>query len=434
MTGARRTGPRAADRAVRPDYGRRDFLRAGAAIGLAWGLPALPGCAPDADDGDSASRLEPRAPRRVALGDTGVELSDIGFGSFALDGSVSLVEHALGRGVTHFDTADGYTGGEAERTLGRALRPRRDDVTITTKTLAESDARYPDLMQRLEGSLQRLATDRVDFYISHAVDSLERVHNPEWAELVSRAKEQGKIRFAGISGHGPSLVPCLDAALDAGILDVVLVAYNYIQTPGFIDRASLWLQEMTGRLDWVSVQTDLPRVLQRLKRSGVGVMVMKTLRGARHNDMAPYEEGGATFAQAALRWVLSDPDVDAAVIGMPSTRRIDEYVGGSGWKGPSSGDLALLSRYESLNHQRQCVQGCGACLSACPYGVAIPDALRTGMYASDYGHPALAAGEYTRLGRPAAACMRCSGAPCASACPTGVAIAPLARETHRQLG
>jgi hypothetical protein len=405
------------------DYGRRDFLRAGAALGLTLGLPPV-----------AHADTEPRIRKRVTLGRTGVELPDIGFGTFALEGDASLIEHALERGITHFDTAESYTGGSAEQTLGRALANRRDAVTLTTKTLAEADDSVAVLMGRLEASLKRLGTDRIDFYLNHAVDDVARLRNPEWSEFVARAKAQGKIRFAGMSGHGPSLVTCLNEALDREMLDVVLVAYNYIQSPDFIDTASVWVQQWLGTLDWVALQPELPRVLARAKAAGLGVMTMKTLRGARHNDMRAFETPGSTFSQAALRWVLSDQRVDSAVVSMTSKAMIDEYVGASGFDGPRSSDLALLSRYEHRNRQSQCIQGCGDCLPACPSGVSIPDVLRIGMYDRDYGQPSVAAGEYAALAGSAAACAGCATTPCVGVCTTGIPIAEMAREIHRRLG
>jgi len=288
-------------------------------------------------------------------------------------------------------------------------------------------------MSGLESSLRRLRTDRVEIYLNHAVDAPERMANPEWSEFVARAKAQGKIRYSGMSGHGASLVPCLEASLADGQLDVILVAYNYIQSPDFLDTARLWIQRRLGDRDSIALQPDLPRFLERARAEGVGVMVMKTLRGARHNDMRPYERGGATYAQAALRWVLSDPRVDAAVITMTSPALVDEYVAASGGARPTGEDVALLCRYEQQNRARQCIQGCGACADACPAGVPIPDVLRIGMYDRDYGQPRIAARSYAALPRNASACLSCSGAPCATACPTGVAIRPLAVTTHGRL-
>ena len=68
-------------------------------------------------------------------------------------------------------------------------------------------------MRALEGSLRRLRTDRIDIYFNHAVNDVARVQNPEWPEFVAKAKQQGKIRFTGVSGHGGRLavVPRLRA-------------------------------------------------------------------------------------------------------------------------------------------------------------------------------------------------------------------------------
>jgi ferredoxin len=72
---------------------------------------------------------------------------------------------------------------------------------------------------------------------------------------------------------------------------------------------------------------------------------------------------------------------------------VDEYLGASGAAAVSRTDLELLARYESRNGATQCRYGCGACLSACPEGVAIDEVLRTRMYAEDYGDLRLARDE-----------------------------------------
>jgi len=99
----------------------------------------------------------------------------------------------------------------------------------------------------------------------------------------------------------------MDYALDHDLVDVILCAYNFGQDPSFFER-------LTTRMDFVAVQPDLPRVLAKAREKNVGLVAMKTLRGARLNDMRPYEWDKATFAQAALRWVLAGTRVDALVI------------------------------------------------------------------------------------------------------------------------
>ena len=125
---------------------------------------------------------------------------------------------------------------------------------------------------------------------------------------------------------------------------------------------------------------------------------MKTLMGARLNDMRPYEREGYTFAQAALRWVLSSPRVDALIISMTSAELIDEYVAASGNPDMRGEHLQLLERYAYLQHARYCRPGCNFCEDACPEQVQIAEVLRTRMYDVDYGDPALALEDYAKLG------------------------------------
>jgi hypothetical protein len=392
-------------------YDRREFLRRGAALGAVPLLLPL-----------SAEAAAPEAPavrRRATLGRTGLEVPDIGFGGADLSGDVALVHHALARGITYFDTAESYAGSASEETLGRALAGRRDEVRIATKTLAGASATRAEIMAALEASLRRLRTDHVDVYFNHAVNDVARLQNAEWLEFASRAKQQGKLRFTGISGHGGRLVECLEAALEAKLVDVVLTAFNFGQDPAFYER-------FTGSFDFVATQPALPPVLRKARAQGVGVIAMKTLRGARLNDMRPYEHGGATFAQAALRWVLASGLADALIVTMGSREQVDEYLGASGWTAPHPADAGLLRRYARRSERTQCRYGCSDCAGACPHGVSIPDALRARMYAEDYQAPRLVGAALAEAGN-LAACVSCDGSPCASECPHGVAIGALTK-------
>ena len=136
--------------------------------------------------------------------------------------------------------------------------------------------------------------------------------------------------------------------------------------------------------DLVANQPELPALLERARAQDVGVVAMKTLMGARLNDLRPYETSDGTFAQAAFRWVLSNPNVDTLIISMKSVEMIDEYLGASGSGPVRTTDLELLERYASRNSAAHCRQGCNGCAGACPHGVAIPEVLRTRTYATDY--------------------------------------------------
>jgi predicted aldo/keto reductase-like oxidoreductase len=393
---------------------RRELIRRGLALGMAPALLPLAGGA------SAANEAAPGIRRRVRLGQTGLELPDIGFGSSSLSGDEALVRHALARGITYFDTAESYRSGRSEETIGRALAGRRDEVLIASKQSASATVKRAELFETLEGSLRRLRTDRIDVYFNHAVNDPKRLQNDEWLEFATRAKQQGKIRFTGMSGHGGRLVECLDLAAREKLFDVVLVAFNFGQDPAFYQR-------FTGSFDFVARQPELPRTLRTLREAGVGVIAMKTLRGARLNDMRPYEGAGATFAQAAFRWIFSTGLADALVVTMNSPAQVDEYLGASGGTQPHPADAGLLRRYARRSAATQCRYGCSECTGACPAGVSIPDALRARMYAFDYEDPELARAALPEAG-PLAACLGCDGSPCASACPHGVTIPALTKQ------
>jgi uncharacterized protein len=361
----------------------------------------------------SPQKSDSQVRRYAVLGRTGLRVSDISFGASQLgSGEKDTVRHALDHGINYFDTADSYHGGESETAIGEVLRGKRDRVYIASKTW--------------EQSLRRLRTDYLDVYFNHAVNDVSRLKNPEWREFTARAKQQGKIRFVGMSGHAGRLVECLDYAVDNDAVDVVLVAFNFGQDPAF-------LQQFTRSFDFVARQPDLPRVLQKAKVKGVGVVAMKTLMGGRLNDMRPFEKGGATFSQAAFRWVLSTRYADALIVSMTGKEQIDEYLGASGWQSSATEDIPLLRRYAALNGRSHCRHGCEECLQACPYGVQIGDVLRARMYAVDYGDMTLARSEYAMLPMGAAPCLTCAAQPCRGACPHGVPIERLLAPTHRML-
>lgn len=402
--------------------GRREFLRRGAISGIGAGTALGLAAGSRADEADTTL---PQVQRYARLGRTELQVSDIGFGSSRLRGDTELVRHALDRGVNYFDCAEGYTGGAAEQTIGRVLSSDRERVILASKTKAYPGDRVDDFMQRLERSLERLRTDRIDVYFNHAINSIDRISVDEWYEFLERAKEQGKIRYTGVSGHGGQLIECLDYVLDRDLVDVILAAYNFGQDPAFYER-------FTRRLDFIAVQPDLPRVLKKARQKDVGIIAMKTLHGARLNDMRPFETEQSTFAQSAFRWVLNGGLVDSLVVTMQSTQEVDEYLVASGSGKPTGAALSLLDRYVDRNAAR-CRYGCGDCLGSCANGVEIPEVMRTRMYALDYEDVALAREDYARIAVNAAACGSCSHQSCLGSCPQRIEIPVATRQMHQRL-
>ena len=397
---------------------RRSFLGLGAA---AAGLTAAKVVAGPMETPPAVPRIK----RYVRLGRTELAVSDISFGSSRSD-SPQLVRHALARGVNYFDTAESYRSGDAERAMGEVLPRVRDRIFIASKHKARVGESKADMMRALEGSLTRLRTDHVDVYFNHAVNDVDRIKNEEWWSFTEAAKEQGKIRFRGMSGHGSRLVECLDYAVDHDLVDVVLCSFSFAQDPSFYSR-------MRHTFHFVAIQQDLPRVLQKAKAKDIGIVAMKTLMGARLNDMRAYERRGGTFAQAAFRWVLSTGLADALVISMTGPDLIDEYVAASGDPVVSGDDLHLLELYTHLQTGQYCFQGCRACDGKCPQGVDIAEVLRTRMYDVDYRDRLLARTDYGAIAHDATPCLSCSGQPCVGSCPAGIPIAAFTRDAATRL-
>ncbi|MDH3599105.1 MAG: aldo/keto reductase [Candidatus Tectomicrobia bacterium] len=370
-----------------------------------------------------AAAAEPSIKQYKPLGSTDMRIADVSFGASRLRDDPDLVRHALDRGINYFDTAESYTGGTSEETIGQALQGKRDKVFLTSKGAFSAHDSRDEMMQTLEGSLRRLRTDYIDVYFNHAVNEVGRLQNPEFYAFTERAKQQGKIRYVGLSGHGGRLIECLDYAIDRGAYDVMLVAYNFGQDPSFMQR-------FTRNFDFIAVNQELPRVIKKAKAAGMGVVAMKTLRGAKLNDMEPYQKDGATFAQAAFRWVLSNPAVDALIVTMNSPRQVNEYIAASGSTKLSRHDLELLDRYTELNDATYCRPVCDACAASCPVQVPIADVLRHKMYFEDYGAERMARERYTQLSTNASACLTCADQTCANACVYGLPIPQLTRQAH----
>jgi hypothetical protein len=336
------------------------------------------------------------------LGKTGVEMSDISFGGAGI-GSHEVVERAVERGINYFDTSPDYSRTGSEQVIGKALKAYRDKVFIASK-FCTADGHLPkdtpvrDIVASVEASLKRLQTDYLDVCIIHECNDLDRLMAPTFHEAFDRLKEQGKVRFLGVSSHTPNLEQVMRQAVDSGRFQMLLVAYNFKNWP------------------------DLTDIFRDAHARGIGVVAMKTLKGARATVLKDFAGGRQAFSQAAFKWVLSNPHVSGLVVSIQDFEQIDEYLFASG-KPFSDADLALLADYDQRIAHEYCRPGCGQCLEHCPNDVPVDDVLRYGMYAEDYGWGAQAREQYAALpvDRNASHCASCP-APCEAACPFGIAI------------
>ncbi len=367
--------------------------------------------APEWKDAWKGSRIQ--SYRR--FGRTGWEVSDIVLGTGAIRGEngEKIARLALERGVNYFDTAPDYSGSGSEQAMGRAMRGMRDQVFIATKFCTPeghvpAGAPVETYLKAIEGSLQRLGTDHVDLVHVHSCDEIDRLMDPNVHEAFDRLKQQGKARFLGFSSHTPNLMQVADQAIASGRFDVMMLAYHH----------GIWPQ--------------LDQVISRARREqDMGVVAMKTLKGARHENLAGFRDEADSYSQAAFKWVLSNPDVSCLVVSFFELQHVDEYLFASG-KGVTPRDVAILQKYDREVRGTYCSPHCGACLSACPEDLPIADVLRHRMYFEDYGWQKEGIRLYSRLEKNAAVCASCS-APCLGTCPVGIDIQARMTGAHELL-
>ncbi len=345
------------------------------------------------------------------LGRTNAMVSDISLGSGQID-DVAVARLAIERGVTYFDTAPDYSNTNSERVLGEAMKGHRDKIFLATKFCVAdghlpNDTPVPKVIEAVEGSLKRLQTDHVDLIHIHSCDQVERLMAPNIHEAFDRLKEQGKVRFLGVSTHTPNLEEVANTAIDSGRFDVMMMAYHFGMWPHY------------------------GHILEKAKKHDVGVVAMKTLKGAKHANLAEFTDASSSYAQAAFRWVLSNPNVSCLVISFFKPQHCDEYLYASGAL-PKPQDVALLERYDRLIAGDYCQPHCGLCLDSCAYDLPINDVLRQRMYFKDYGWQKEGMRLYAALERNASACASCA-APCAGHCPIGVPIREKMMDAHRVL-
>ena len=223
------------------------------------------------------------------FGRTGIPVSILALGGWHLGvpkterESTRLVHAALDGGITFMDNAWDYNEGVSETRMGKALVGRRDKVFLMTKACPHGrDARTA--MRQLEESLRRLKTDYLDLWQLHEVifdDEPARYFAPGGAvEALDRARQQGKVRFVGFTGHK-------DPALHLQML-----AHDYPW-----DSCQLPL----NCFDW-SFRSFEQRVLPELNRRGIAAIGMKSLGGDGRAVKA-----GAVTPEEAIRYALSLP-------------------------------------------------------------------------------------------------------------------------------
>ncbi|MHC4618738.1 MAG: aldo/keto reductase [Planctomycetota bacterium] len=269
------------------------------------------------------------------LGKTGLKVSIIGFGASPLGDEFGRIEpeegrRAVGRaidcGINYFDVAPYYGRTVAETRLGEFLEGKRDKIILTSKAcrydITDFDFSAKRVMRSIDKSLKRLRTDHLDLYQIHDVEygKMEQVIG-ETIPAMLKLKEQGKIRFVGITGY--PLTP-LRRVVEAAEVDTVLTYCRYnlmdttmddILTPvirqkgiGLINASPLHMRVLTDK-GWPAWHPAPKQVFEVAREVG---------RLCR--------ERGTTISELAMQFALAHKDVATTLVGMSKVHHVEANV------------------------------------------------------------------------------------------------------------
>ena len=370
--------------------GRRDFIKAG----MVGATSALLGGNALAEAVQHAAAAPAPFPVPVyrTLGRTGMEITVVSFGAM-LTPEPEVIRVALERGVNYIDTARKYMSGKNEEIVAKAIKGMRNRVYLATKTLPESTGKA-EIVRDVEASLKALGTDHIDVVQLHHLTGRERIFLPETREALATLKRQGKVRFCGVTTH-KNQVEVLNALAEDRdrFFDTCLVAYNFKSDP------------------------ETGAAIARAARAGIGIIAMKTQAGGYQTEAL----GRISPHQAALKWVLQNPAVTAAIPGMKDLSQLRENIAVMGMPFKYA-DRRTLERYAEAVQPYFCTL-CGTCEKGCPAGVEIGTVNRSLMYAEGgYRDTQLARATYREIpaSRTAAACLDCAS--CTARCVNGLDI------------
>ena len=315
------------------------------------------------------------------LGKTNEKVSALGYGCMRLpiiDGDVTkidegkaieMIHHAIDEGVNYIDTAYPYhgtgmaRGGESEPFVGKALKDGyREKVNLATKLPSWLIKTREDMDKYLNEQLERLQTDKIDFYLVHALNKgvWENLKKLGINEFLDSAIKDGRIRYAGFSFHDK--LDVFKEIVDYYDWSFCQIQYNYLDEN---------FQAGTEGLQYAASK-------------GLGVVIMEPLRGGKivrnlpESVMAAFDKAEIKRSPAewALRWVWNHPEVSVVLSGMNIMDNVKENINTASVAAPNSlteKELEIMDNVKNVFKQRNKVN-CTACeyCMPCPAGVNIP--------------------------------------------------------------
>jgi aryl-alcohol dehydrogenase-like predicted oxidoreductase len=286
-------------------------------------------------------RLGPNGPEVSAIGLGCMGMSDF-YGAHDEQESITVIHHALDRGVTFLDTADMYGVGRNEQLVGKAIAGRRDEVFVATKfgNVRGPNGEFlgvrgdPDYVRAAcDASLQRLGVETIDLYYQHRVD--QHVPIEDTVGEMARLKGEGKIRFLGLSEAAPRTIRAAHATAPITAVQTELSLWSrdaeadVLPTVrelgiGYVAYSPLGRGFLTGQFKSPADFADDDFRKNHPRFNGANFDKNVALVG---EVEAMARDKGCTAAQLALAWVLSQGE---DVVPIPGTRHInylDDNIG-----------------------------------------------------------------------------------------------------------
>jgi aryl-alcohol dehydrogenase-like predicted oxidoreductase len=292
------------------------------------------------------------------LGRSGLDVSEIGFGAWAIGGgwgpqnekdSIEALHKSIDLGLNFIDTAAGYGNGKSERIIAEVLKTRKEKVWVATKTpplpgkwppspYCDVDERYPEkyLRENVEERLRNLQTDTIDLLQLHTWTRAWN-RNPRPFEILRKLQAEGKIRAIGVSTPEQDQNSVIDL-MRGGWIDTVQVIYNiFEQEPaaellpvaqetnvGIIARVVFDEGALTGKY---TAETKFPDDDFR-KNYFAGDRLGRAVQRA-EKIKADIADTGLSMPQVALKFALMHPAVSSVIPGIRNVAQAEANIGAS---------------------------------------------------------------------------------------------------------